>query len=179
MDINLIVNITSKAWALPILAKLHDGIPARQAALLLATGATRTAFRQSIDHLISIGLIERNPGFGHPLRPEFRLTQSGQVAAEMADEILSDLENEALVLLRRSWTLPVLTTLRKPQQFATIKRSLGAISDRALSQSLRGMESRQWIKRQVDIEARPPRPIYSSVNLGAVISDATRMVALH
>lgn len=34
-----------------------------------------------MDHLIKIGLLERNPGYGHPLRPEFRLTQLGIEAA--------------------------------------------------------------------------------------------------
>ena len=38
MDIELFVNITSRAWALPILSKLHKGIAARQAPLLAATG---------------------------------------------------------------------------------------------------------------------------------------------
>ena len=77
MDISSLVNLTSRAWALPILASLNDGIPGRQAPLLTATGASRTAFAQSIDHLISIGLLERNPGYGHPLR-RFRLTVLGK-----------------------------------------------------------------------------------------------------
>ena len=77
MYIKSFVNITSKAWAMPILLNLYDGVPGRQATLLAATGASRAAFAQSMEHLIKIGLLERNPGHGHPLRPEFRLTQLG------------------------------------------------------------------------------------------------------
>jgi len=84
MDIDAFVNATSRAWAIPILSNLHAGIAGRQAPLLAATGANRTAFAQSMDHLISIGLLERNPGYGHPLRPEFRLTQPGVPAAAIA-----------------------------------------------------------------------------------------------
>ncbi|MGB7270169.1 MAG: transcriptional regulator, partial [Albidovulum sp.] len=51
MDIVLFVNITSRAWALPILSNLHEGVAGRQAPLLAATGASRTAFSQSLDHL--------------------------------------------------------------------------------------------------------------------------------
>lgn len=173
MDINLIVKITSRAWALPILDKLHLGIPGRQAALLAATGAGRTAFLQSLDHLLMIGLLERNPGYGHPLRPEFRLTPAGEAAAKLANEVLHIVRTDEQDLLRLCWTLPVLTTLETPHPFGEIKRSLPSITDRALSQSLRCMEQRTWIRRRVEEETRPPRPIYSAINNGAIISSVT------
>ena len=178
MDIKTFVNITSRAWALPILAKLHAGVPGRQAPLLSATGASRTAFAQSMAHLINIGLLERNPGHGHPLRPEFRLTPPGQIAAEMAHKILDVSEEKEQDLIRRSWTLPVLATLQKPSQFSEIKRSLSTITDRALSQSLRRMEGRQWIHRRVENAVRPPMPIYHPINTGAMISNVTSGVIL-
>lgn len=173
MDIELFVNITSRAWALPILAQLHAGVPGRQAQLLKATGAGRTAFAQSMTHLIEIGLMERNPGHGHPLRPEFRLTEIGKAAAAMAHEILNASTGKDQPLLRRAWTLPVLTSLHQPGYFNDIRRSLPAITDRALSQSLRQMEERHWVRREVDGAARPPRPLYSAINLGRQISRIT------
>ena len=172
MDINLIVKVTARAWALPILDRLHRGVPGRQAALLTATGAGRTAFLQSLDHLLMIGLLERNPGYGHPLRPEFRLTPVGEAVAKLASEIMDIVTTDEQDLLRRSWTLPVLTMLRTQRQFGDIKRSLPAISDRALSQSLRCMEQRTWIHRRVDETARPPKPLYCAINNGAMISSA-------
>lgn len=170
MDIKSFVNITSRAWSLPILARLSDGTPGRQAPLLKATGATRTAFAQSLDHLIKLCLLERNPGHGHPLRPEFRLTQMGKEAASLAlkiDKIVGDSDRD---LLRKAWTLPVLMVLKEPRYFGDIRRTLDPITDRALSQSLRTMEDRSWVQREVDDRARPPRPIYSSINLGQKIS---------
>ncbi len=166
----MFVNVTSKAWAMPILACLHSGVAGRQAPLLTATGAGRTAFAQSMDHLIEIGLIERNPGYGHPLRPEFRLTQSGISAAAIARKIYDVSAKEDQPLLRRSWTLPILTSLRTPSHFSGIKRNLPAITDRALSQSLKSMESKNWVCRSVDVAARPPRSIYCAVNTGGLIS---------
>ena len=173
MDITLLVNITSRAWALPILAKMHVGVAGRQATLLAATGASRTAFAQSLDHLIKIGLLERNPGFGHPLRPEFRLTSLGHTAAAIANKIQNVPTGEDQDLLRRSWTLPVLTTLHSPSHFNDIKRNLQTITDRALSQSLKTMEGRNWVRRSVDEAARPPRSIYEAVNTGGEISRIT------
>ena len=173
MDIKLLVNITSRAWALPILSSLHSGIAGRQAPLLAATGASRTAFSQSMDHLIELGLMERNPGYGHPLRPEFRLTPLGKVAAAIAHRIDDVSAEDDWTLLRRSWTLPVLTSIHTPSHFGDIKRKLPTITDRALSQSLKSMEARDWVCRSVDGAARPPRSIYSAVNTGGLISQAT------
>lgn len=170
MDIKLFVNITSKAWAIPILAKLDEGIAGRQAPLLAATGAGRTAFGQSMEHLIQIGLLERNPGHGHPLRPEFRLTKEGVAAAALAGKIHRVSETGDQDLLRRSWTLPVLSSLQTPRNFNLIKRSLLTITDRALSQSLKSMEARMWVSRTVDETARPPRSIYCAANKGDIIS---------
>lgn len=173
MYIGLLVNITSRAWALPILAQLDAGISGRQAPLLAATGAGRTAFAQSMDHLITIGMVERNPGHGHPLRPEFRLTQMGISAAKLASEINRVSKEEDQDLLRLSWTLPVLASLHSPRHFVEIKRELSPITDRALSQSLKTMETRNWVCRQVDNLTRPPRSRYSAVSSGKIISEAT------
>ena len=173
MDIKLFVNLTSRAWALPILSSLHNGVAGRQAALLAATGASRTAFAQSLDHLVAMGLLERNPGHGHPLRPEFRLTGPGISAAAIASRVQSLPAKEDLGLLRRSWTLPVLTSLQTPKHFNGIKRNLPTITDRALSQSLKSLEARNWVDRNVDMTARPPRSIYNAVNTGGLISQIT------
>ncbi|WP_417268759.1 winged helix-turn-helix transcriptional regulator [Celeribacter sp.] len=173
MDIELLVNITSRAWALPILSSLHSGVAGRQAPLLAATGASRTAFAQSMDHLIELGLMERNPGYGHPLRPEFRLTPLGKAAAAIAHRINDVSSEDDWTLLRRSWTLPVLTSLHTPRHFSDIKRNLPTITDRALSQSLKSMEERDWVCRSVDGASRPPRSIYSAVNIGSLIGQIT------
>jgi len=173
MYIKALVNITSKAWALPILSNMHDGVAGRQATLLTATGANRAAFAQSMDHLIKIGLLERNPGHGHPLRPEFRLTPIGIRVAAIANKVQSISGKEDQDLLRRSWTLPVLTSLHTQNHFNEIKRSLLTITDRALSQSLKSMEERNWVLRSVDNVARPPRSIYCAVNAGGIISKVT------
>jgi len=120
--------------------------------------------------LIELGLLERNPGYGHPLRPEFRLTRLGRRIAAIAARIHDVSQEEDWPLLRRSWTLPVLTLLHEPSHFTEMKRHLPTITDRALSQSLKSMEARNWVCRSVDGVARPPRSIYRSANTGGLIS---------
>ncbi|MEL6503691.1 MAG: winged helix-turn-helix transcriptional regulator [Pseudomonadota bacterium] len=171
MDINSLVNITTRAWALPVLAALHRGVPGRQASLLTATGAGRTALGLSFNHLISLGLLERNPGHGHPLRSEFRLTSAGISAAAMAHHLLDEADETHHPLLRRAWTAPVLATLQKPLRFNEIRRRLPPITDRALSQALVILENGQWVERGVVNTARPPVALYSTINQGRAMSE--------
>lgn len=173
MDISALVKLTSRAWSLNILALLHRGIPGRQAPLLAASGASRTAFAQSLAHLCDLGLLERNPGHGHPLRPEFRLTPAGVEMAAAADRILSAVpHSDGTILLRRTWTIPILAVTQAPRHFNEIKGTLGSITDRALSLSLQQLQAQQWMSRSISASDRPPRTQYRAVNAGVPIGQA-------
>ena len=175
MDIMTLVKLTSKAWSLSILAQLDRGVAGRQAELIAATGAGRTAFSQSLDHLLELGLVERNPGHGHPLRPEFRLSAHGREPATIANRVYSvDMPPEQKQLLRRHWSLPVLVASRKPRYFGEIKSRLCPITDRALSQSIKLLETHDWLHREIDGSARPPRAMYQAANKGAEVTHALR-----
>ncbi len=171
MSICGIVNITQRAWALSILAALHRAVPGRQAPLLAATGAGRAAFVQSMAHLVELDLVERNPGHGHPLRPEFRLTEAGTRAAALAHSVFEAVAESETPLLRRTWTLPVLSLLQGPCQFRDIRWGLPRITDRALSQTLKGLEAQDWVLRSIE-GTRPPRPLYMPIGAGAAIAKA-------
>lgn len=173
MDISLLVKVAARAWSLPILAHIAEGVPCRPAPLVAATGAGRTAFSASLAHLIELGLLERNPGHGHPLRPEFRLTALGEEMAGIASRIVSLAgDGPEAPLLRRAWTVPVLAVTARPRVFTDIRTQIAPITDRALSQSLQQLEDREMVRRDVDLAARPPRPSYVAVNLGAEIAEA-------
>ncbi|NIZ62110.1 transcriptional regulator [Sedimentitalea sp. CY04] len=176
MYINTFINITSRAWALPILARLQEGVPGRQAPLLKATGASRSAFALSMTHLIEIGLVERSSGYGHPLRPEFRLTLAGEKSALLASDIILATGGRDQDLLRRTWVLPILASLNQDDHFNQIRHRLSNITDRALSHSLKSLEERVWVLRCVDRVARPPRSEYRAVNTGLAISQITGAV---
>ncbi len=177
MDISALVKLTSRAWSLNILALMQDGVPGRQAPLLAACGAGRTSFSASLKHLIEIGLLERNPGHGHPLRPEFQLTQAGAEAARIASAIADIVpDKKGAALLRKSWTIPILALTAAPQRFSALRSGLLTITDRALSASLRQLEEQEWIKRTIDTSERVPFPIYSAVNAGMQIN---RIIDLH
>ncbi|WP_371732476.1 winged helix-turn-helix transcriptional regulator [Ruegeria sp. HKCCD9179] len=168
-----LVKLTSRAWSLNILALLHEGVPGRQAPLLSATNASRTAFAASFAHLTDLDLIERNPGHGHPLRPEFRLTPSGIATAEIASKIITAArDKDETSLLRKTWTVPVLALTDRPHRFSTIKSGLSIITDRALSSSLHQLEAQEWIRRDINTAGRMPFPTYRAVKTGLAINKA-------
>ncbi|MBE7636635.1 transcriptional regulator [Sneathiella sp. P13V-1] len=178
MNTELLVKLTSKAWTLKILSLLYSGHTGKQAPLVAATGASRTSFGASLNHLYELELIEKNPGHGHPLRPEFRLTVKGKVIASMADRIIQLVPQEEMFdLVRKSWTVPVLAVTRQPARFSAIKSSLGTITDRALSQSLGALEEREWLKREIDLSHRVPYPTYMAINTGGEITQTVRQVS--
>lgn len=176
----MLVKITSRAWALNILALMDSGVPARQAPLLSATKAGRTAFRASLDHLIDLSLLERNPGHGHPLRPEYRLTALGQEIAPLAGKIMKTTSGEnANALIRKSWTLPILAVTKEPRHFIEIKRELAPVTDRALSQTLQHLHRHDWLHRDVDLSAQPLRPTYRATNMGHTLSTTLNMTSIN
>jgi len=173
MDMKSLVNITARAWSLAILSAMQKGVAGRQADLLAATGAGRSAFAQSMTYLVDLGLIERNPGHGHPLRPEFRLTETGHEAAATADAVVeAAAASPQRDLLRRTWVVPVLALVREPHSFNEIGRSLAPITNRALSHTLKSLEACAWVVRTVDENARPPRAFYGAKGTGAAIARA-------
>ena len=179
MDINTIVKITSRAWSLKILALMHEGVPGKQTALLAASKASRTAFGASLKHLVDLRLLERNPGHGHPLRPEFRLTSLGAQAAKTASNIIAAVPQPAETkILRKSWTVPILAVTKHPRRFGDLKSDLSSITDRALSQSLTLLEGHAWLRRDVDISSRPMRPTYQATQIGRDISHAINVSGL-
>lgn len=176
MDINQVVNITRRAWSFEILALLISGVPGRQAPLLAASKASRTAFLQSLSHLIEVGMLEKNPGHGHPLRPEYRLTASGYEIAKIAVKVNAlASKNNSDAILRKNWTIPILTLSQQPHHFSDYKIELPQITDRALSQSLRRLHAHNWLERQIDPDQYPPRPFYKAINEGRNIGETIRL----
>ena len=80
------------------------------------------------------------------------------------------------LLVRRAWTVPILSAVRSPRPFGQIRSHLGPITDRALSQNLQKLEANAWVRRTIDTAAHPPRPHYAAINAGADICAAALAV---
>lgn len=73
---------------------------------------------------------------------------------------------EAVQFLAGAWTLEIYWSLRHcPLRFGELRRQLGTVSSKVLTQRLRNLETLGIVKRQV-LESSPPQVEYSLTPLG-------------
>lgn len=170
MNKNQLVNLCSRTWSLTALGLMASGVKARVSPLAAAAGCGRNAMGASVEHLVQLGLLERNPGHGHPLRPEFRLTHDGENLAEWAAQLVGCMRSEHdKVLFRNKWSLPLISCLHEERRYSEIRRELIPVTDRALSNCLSNLTDHSWVKRKVSNRISPPTVTYRTVNLGQVV----------
>jgi DNA-binding HxlR family transcriptional regulator len=99
---------------------------------------SRDMLVSTLAYLMDLGLLERNTGYGHPLRPEYVATQRGKslgpACAELYDCMkLLNVERIAL----RKWSLPVIGAIHGDlASFSLLHGHLSPITPRALSKCL-------------------------------------------
>lgn len=152
-----------RRWMLPVLAELHRSEGCKFITLVHRTGASRKAITDTLGALIKLGLVMRNPGYGHPLRPEYLLTaramQSGPALLVLYDLLAAHaLRDTAL----KKWSLPVLLMAAGEAggvRFSTLRSALPGITDRALTLALKDLISAGLIARLV-LDSYPPTTLY-------------------
>ena len=155
-----ILTLVHHRWALPVLAELHGlGGGGRFVSLLHRLGASRDSLRQTLGSLGDEGLVMRNPGYGHPLRPEYVLTASGRRIAPACAALVAALRREGVedVGLKK-WSIPVLLELAGERRFAELREALG-VSPRALTLALKELAEAGLVERRVH-DGFPPTSSY-------------------
>ncbi|MEM9372331.1 MAG: winged helix-turn-helix transcriptional regulator [Planctomycetota bacterium] len=155
-----------RRWAVPLLAELEaSGGGARLVTLAHRTGAGRATARQSIEHLVRLGVVAENPGHGHPLRPEFVLTPRGRRIAPPAAGLMRALTGlDAIEAGLRKWSMPTLGAIGDgARRFGEVTERLGSATDRAASIALRDLERLGLIERRIGND-RPPHPVYAALD---------------
>ncbi|MBN8596186.1 MAG: helix-turn-helix transcriptional regulator [Planctomycetes bacterium] len=160
---NKLLHVFARRWSIPILAELKRSNGSKFVTLSRRLGANSVAVRHSLDHLIALGLAQPNPGYGHPLRPEYILTGDGEAmgaASISLDGAISRLELRESALLR--WSMPTLLVVGRssPARFSDIGDALGPVTDRALALTLKKLQSASIVKRAVE-DTFPPAPFYT------------------
>jgi DNA-binding HxlR family transcriptional regulator len=153
-----------RRWSVPALAELHrTGGGGRFAPLAHRLSAHRVALRDSLDALIELGLLARNPGYGHPARPEYVLTAAGSAVAPHCDALLATLRRRGLVDRGlRKWPLPVLQAVGGgAARYGEVRRLLPFITDRSLAGALKELEQLGLVRRRV-VREYPPVAEYEA-----------------
>jgi DNA-binding HxlR family transcriptional regulator len=164
-----IATLTRYRWALPILAQLANTGGSRFVPLANELGVSRDALRQTLDALIDVGLVMRNPGYGHPSRPEYVLTEDGRGVATVCARLLSELRRRGIddVVLKK-WSLPILCALTAESRYGDLRRTVGA-TPRALTLTLKELVARGLVERRVH-PGFPPSTTYRLTPRSRVLS---------
>jgi DNA-binding HxlR family transcriptional regulator len=161
-----LIRLFHHRWAAPALVLLAERDGARFVELQLQLGVGHDSLRRAIDTLIQLEFAERTRGYGHPLRPEYRVTSTGRAAsAAIAAAVAAP---SAPVLLRK-WSMPVLAQLDRERRFSELSARLPGVTPRALAQALATLEQARLIQRQVQ-PTRPPSTVYRRTRLAEAVT---------
>jgi DNA-binding HxlR family transcriptional regulator len=149
-------------WAAPVLAELERERGTRFVLLSNRLGVPRETLSRTLASLIAAGLVGRNPGYGHPLRPEYVLTSEGRRIARRCLPLLDALPDRELSL--KKWTVPVLAAVGGGARFTDLRAELPA-SPRALTLALKDLQILGLVEREV-VEGYPPTTRYRPTPAG-------------
>lgn len=158
---------------MPLLAFMSREGGARFGVLVRQLGVSRSMLSRQIDALEKAGWLCRNPGHGHPLRPEYLLTESGRPVAAWCEQVMAQrrrlgLEPDAL----GRWSLPLVVDLdRSWKRFSTLQAGLSPITPRALSMTLKQMLDIRLVERRLE-DHFPPVPLYGLSGRGRDLARA-------
>jgi DNA-binding HxlR family transcriptional regulator len=172
-----LVALFHNRWSVPILAELHRQRGSRFVALTRTLGMSRESLRRTLAALIDGGLVGRNPGYGHPLRPEYVLTSSGERIAAACRPVVERLRTGGLedVALKK-WSMPVVFALGEgPMRFSELREALEGISPRALTLALKDLEAAGLVDRRVT-DDYPPSTVYRLTRTGRPLAILLRQV---
>jgi DNA-binding HxlR family transcriptional regulator len=165
--------LVGSRWFVPLLglASGEDGV--RFAALAARLGISRSMLTGVLDQLLRKGWLLRNPGHGHPLRPEYVLTGAGRPVGAWCQRVMA--QRLALGLDRNAlgrWSLPVLGRLdRRWERFSWLETQLSPISPRSLSLTLKQLLDVRLVERRLE-DSFPPRPLYGLTGRGQRLARA-------
>ena len=150
-------------WSAPALALLADRRGARFVELQRRLEVSGESLRRALDGLLELGYVARNPGYGHPLRPEYVITAQAAHAAEVSTRVVAAGNPETLL---RKWSVPVLAELDRERRFSELRASLPGVTPRALALALQELEVAKLVRREV-LPTRPPSTVYRATARGA------------
>lgn len=160
-------------WAMPLMAALDRDGGIRFAVAATRLGAPRNSLARTFEHVVAAGWVLRNPGHGHPLRPEYLLTETGRTVAAGSARLMVARGRLGLLppdLTR--WTLPLIASLgTERRRFNDLLTRMTPVSPRALSLTLKQGLSATLIDRQLEA-AFPPMPLYGLTRSGLALAGA-------
>lgn len=177
-SIALLADLGRYRWTVPVMALIGARGGGRFSDIALNVGLSRESLSRTLDGAITAGWLVRNPGHGHPLRPEYVPTAEGVRVAGTCRAIIAAQAQVGLpadALTR--WSLPIIRLIAQGEQrFNAIARALGDATPRALAGSLKALTGLRLVDRQI-LETYPPATAYALTRQGETLAGALRRAA--
>jgi len=151
-------------WTAPILAELHRTNGAKFVTLVKRLEIPRDTLTRTLRALIRSGWVRRNPGHGHPMRPEYLPTRRGRRLGWACERLLFELHRHDLEgIALKKWSMPLLHALAGgPRRFSELRRKLGRVTTRALTLAIKDLVTAGLVQRTVSA-AYPPAVRYDAL----------------
>ncbi len=169
----LLTELSAARWLVPALAAASAGQGLRKAELVRRLGMSRGMATATLDALVSAGWLTRNPGHGHPLRPEYVLAPDAVALGGWCEGVMEVRERLGLApdSLTR-WSLPLVAVLSKAEaRFSELQDALDPVSPRALSLTIKAAIAGRLVTRRLE-DSFPPTPVYGLTANGRALAAA-------
>ncbi|MHC4696987.1 MAG: winged helix-turn-helix transcriptional regulator [Planctomycetota bacterium] len=149
-------------WAVPILAELHGAGGCKFVTLVNRLGVSRDSLSNTLPALTEAGWVMRNPGYGHPLRPEYILTRSGARLGPWCSRVRKALRRLGIERIGlRKWSLPIAYALTLGKtRFSQLRAIWPDLTPRSLTLALKDLQGAGVVDRLV-ADGYPPATYYT------------------
>ena len=145
--------LSSRRWLASILAIMSADGGSRFGVMVRRLTMSRSVLSLHLQALEGFGWIARNPGHGHPLRPDYVLTPEGRPVAAWCERLVEQRRRfgfESGELGR--WSLPLLMNLRaERKRFTILQQALAPVTPRALSLALSHTQEAKLVEHQASL----------------------------
>jgi len=173
LSLDDLIALGRNRWAMALLADLAAHRGARFVELVHRLAMPRDSLVRTLEGTVAAGWVMRNAGHGHPLRPEYVLTEEGSRLAAGALAIATAQMELGLgpgALTR--WGMPLIRAIGPGEaRFNELGRALAPATPRALSQGLQTLAANELVARDV-IDGWPPASLYRLTSGGLRLARA-------
>ena len=150
------MDLFQKRWNVRILALLHESKGARFVVMKHGLNVNADSLTRSLQFLMKGGWVQRNPGYGHPLRPEYILTPRGHAVAPRCSKLVRAVDRlDVAETVYRKWSVPLLVTIEAGTvRFNGLRETLD-INPRALTQGLQRLCASELILQRLEYSLTP------------------------
>ena len=148
-DLEKLIALCHHRWSIRLVAELDRGEGAKFVTLLNRLKLSRAPLSATLHQLVQLGLVRRNTGYGHPMRPEYLLTQTGKSIGPHCQSLAMTLSRAGWEKIGfDKWSLPLAALIGgQTLRFNELRGELDSASPRAITLALKSLENQDWIDR--------------------------------